>query len=90
MANAAFFLVSSSHFSLSQLPIMGYAICPSYPFFPFLLENCPKNWPFPIWISFTSVIVHDSSIEVVSLKISTYSDLFTLYLPWSPHKLEVL
>lgn len=77
MANAAFFLVSSPHFSLSHLPITGYAICLSHPFFPFLLENCPEDWPFPIWISFISVIVHDSSIEVVSLKwfllIQTYS-----------------
>lgn len=68
MANAAFFLVSSPHFSLSHLPITGYAICPSHPFFPFLLENCPEDWPFPIWTSFISVIVHDSSIELVSLK----------------------
>lgn len=51
MANATF-LFSSTHFSLSQLPITGYAMCLSLPFFTFLLESSPEVGPSSLWTSF--------------------------------------
>ncbi|KAL1783018.1 hypothetical protein HispidOSU_007456, partial [Sigmodon hispidus] len=43
--------------------------------------NSPEDWSSSVWMSFISLIVYDNCIEVISLKISPYSDLFTLYLP---------